>query len=201
MNTSPRFFRRKLKYVTLVPVLMLNVGCASYHYNQVDTGEISGSLTVQWFDRDRFRFLPDSENPLRFTRANGDVIEPAEMVTDGGSIPRPLWALKSYSPWGYAPGYIVHDWLFEANHCDIEEYKKYSLSESGLVLSEVIKTMMEDGRYGERNATVLYSVYLAVTSKIAEGVWNNGTCSVASSSTYDEDLDVEEPIAEYTISF
>ena len=183
-------------------ILLLSGGCASYHYSQVTTGKIDGRLTVQWFERDRFRFIPDEEDPLVFTRSNGDVIEPGEMATDGGSIPRPLWALKNYSPWGYAPGYIVHDWLFEANHCNVEEYADYSLKESGLVLSEVIKTMMEDEKYGGKNEIVLYSVYLAVTSEVAEELWNSGSCNVEDTAENELELDPEEkPITQYVINF
>lgn len=36
---------------------------------------------------------------------------PAGFVTDGGSVPRPLWGIVS--PWGKASKpYILHDWLY-----------------------------------------------------------------------------------------
>ena len=33
------------------------------------------------------------------------------MYTDGGSIPRIAQAFNGFSPWGYAPAYMIHDWL------------------------------------------------------------------------------------------
>lgn len=39
------------------------------------------------------------------------IVIPAGFVTDGGSVPRPLWGIVS--PWGKASKpYILHDWLY-----------------------------------------------------------------------------------------
>jgi hypothetical protein len=65
------------------------------------------------------------------------------MYTDGGSIPRFLWGVKGYSPWSYAPAYIVHDWLFEAHHCGYTPDNRYSFEDSVAVLAEGLKAVME----------------------------------------------------------
>lgn len=39
------------------------------------------------------------------------IVVPKGFVTDGGSVPRPLWGIVS--PWGKASKpYILHDWLY-----------------------------------------------------------------------------------------
>ena len=39
------------------------------------------------------------------------IVIPAGFVTDGGTVPRPLWGIVS--PWGKASKpYILHDWLY-----------------------------------------------------------------------------------------
>lgn len=160
-------------------------GCASAHYNNVKTGTLQGRLIVEWYDRDKFVFLPDQNNRLRFTRSDGTVIRPEIMMTDGGSIPRVLWAFKSYSPWGYAPAFIIHDWLFVAHHDNHPDYNHYTLQEAGLVMSEVMKTMMEDDynrRGAPRERFVLYSMYLAVTSAIARHWWDAGNQTTTTST-------------------
>jgi hypothetical protein len=49
------------------------------------------------------------------------------MYTDGGSIPQPLRAIKVYSPWGYAPAFLVHNWLFAIKQCERPGYGKLTL--------------------------------------------------------------------------
>jgi hypothetical protein len=97
-------------------LIILASGCATigHTYNKVTPGDLKGKLTVRWVEPDVFLFIPDHSDPLVFTRHNGERISPGRMLTDGGSIPRPLWILRSYSPWGYAPAFVVHDWLYEA---------------------------------------------------------------------------------------
>lgn len=161
----------RLPCLLLIPFI---AGCASVHYTRVETGELRGKLIVQWISPDEFIFLPDPADPLTFKRPNGDVIVPGKMYTDGGSIPRPLWALRSYSPWGYAPGFIVHDWLFDMHHCRLPGHEKYTNSDAAMVLSEIMKTMMVETK--EPNAFVLYTIYEAVRSPIAQNLWDHGEC-------------------------
>jgi len=152
--------------------------CSWYHYERVDKGELKGRLVVEWIEADRFVFRPDKDNPLAFTRRNGDKIAPGLMYTDGGSIPRPFWAIKNYSPWGYAPAFIVHDWLFHMKGCKSPGYERYSFEESARILSEVMKTMMES--YGEDaiDKGTLLAIYEGVRSPVARRVWDGKDCPV-----------------------
>ena len=162
----------------LVMVLLLCSGCgASWQYNHTDTGTLKGKLLVQWIKPDQFIFIPDERNPLTFTRSNGTVIKPGRMYTDGGSIPRVMWAFRNYSPWGYAPAFIIHDWLFVMKECKLPGFEAYNHQIAADIMAEVIKTLMEDPRYGEKSPLVLYSMYKAVSSSIAKELWENSKCS------------------------
>jgi hypothetical protein len=186
--------------LSTVTIYILASGCASYHYSQIIEGELHGKLLVQWYHSDEFIFIPDIENPLTFTRHTGESITPGKMYTDGGSIPRPLWAIKRYSPWGYAPAFIIHDWLFLMQHCKFIGYENYDANKAAWIMSEVTKTLMEDPDYGGRSEFVLYSMYEAVRSPIAKYWWENGKCIIPEKL---EKLEAEsaKPMLEYIIEF
>lgn len=171
-------------------------GCSDIHYARVNRGTLKGKLTVRWIGPDQFIFIPDTDDPLRFTRSNGDIIKPGKMYTDGGSIPRILWAFRSYSPWGYAPAFIVHDWLFDMHHCQYEGHERYDVHEAALVMSEVLKTMREDKPEDGPSKFVIYSMFLAVDSSIASSLWDNGKCQ-----TPPAELMAKKPAMEYVISY
>src|SRR5690349_10192173 len=103
--------------LVLLSLLALLPGCDQIHYARTRPGTLEGKLEVEWIGPDEFIFHPDPRTPLKFTRSNGEVIQPGEMYTDGGSIPYAMRIFRSFSPWGYAPAFIVHDWLFDAHHC------------------------------------------------------------------------------------
>ncbi|WP_284449008.1 DUF1353 domain-containing protein [Pseudoxanthomonas mexicana] len=194
--TTSSICRRLTKF--LVPLLLLALtGCATFeqHYTRTEPGKLKGKLLVQWIEPDEFIFTPDKENPLTFTRSNGKTITPGRMYTDGGSIPRPLWILRSYSPWGYAPAFIVHDWLFEMKHCELEEHQLYTHTEAANVMSEVMKTMMTNGAVPIDKPT-LWSMHTAVSSGIAKELWDEGVCAPPPSG-----LDGRQVIQEYLIEF
>jgi hypothetical protein len=186
--------------LVIVTTFFLLTGCASYHYSKVKTGELHGKLIVQWYDYDEFIFLPDQTNPLTFVRHNSKQITPGKMYTNGGSIPRPLWAIRGYSPMGYAPAFIIHDWLFVMRHCKLPGYEAYDLEKTALIMSEVMKTLMEDPDYGEKSEIVLYSMYEAVRSPIAENIWEKGECKIPEKLRQIE-REKKKPILEYHIVF
>jgi hypothetical protein len=175
-------------------------GCASYHYSKVKTGELHGKLIVQWYDYDKFIFVPDQTSPLTFVRHNSTQITPDKMYTDGGSIPRPLWGIRRFSPWGYAPAFIIHDWLFVMHHCKLPGYEAYDLDKTALIMSEVMKTLMEDPEYGGKSKATLYSMYEAVRSSIAEDYWKNGECYIPKNLRMIEN-EKKKPLLEYSIVF
>jgi hypothetical protein len=174
---------RSLRFNTvfaLATVALLS-SCSGIRYQDVHQGELKGRLFVEWIDEDRFVFRPDPKNPLTFTRRNKDKIVPGLMVTDGGSIPRPFRGLKNYSPWGYAPGYIVHDWLFHIHVCKMADHDRYGFEDTATILAEIIKTLMEHPdpkKRMERDEGTLFAIHAAVSSPIAREVWNGSTCQM-----------------------
>lgn len=151
------------------------VGCASQSYRDTREGTFAGALDVRWIENDYFLFLPNEDEPFSFVRSNGIPIRPGAMYTDGGSIPRFLWGIEGYSPWGYAPAYIIHDWLFEAQHCGYEPDNKYTFEESVAVMAESLKAVME-ASLEVRNYFVFDTVVAAVGSPIARRLWDKGSC-------------------------
>lgn len=97
-------------------------GCATVDYLHTPAGQFKGTVFVMWVGEGNgsgdgnFLFVPDPRDPLIFTRADpqslGGVIQPGLMYTDGGSIPKIAQVFNGFSPWGYAPGYMIQDWLF-----------------------------------------------------------------------------------------
>lgn len=172
--------KMKFRALALTIAALFLAGCTDWfygrHYERTETGELKGKLVVEWLSPDSFLFVPDSEDPLTFRRKNDEVIQPNQMYTDGGSIPAALRAIKSYSPWGYAPAFILHDWLFVMQACKIPGYENFDLDKAATIMSEAMKTIMEDPKYGGPNKLVHYSMYEAVRSKAAADHWENGKC-------------------------
>ena len=200
------------RLILIMSVILVLVGCANVEeigtfYDSLKVGKFSGELNVQWYDFDKFVYIPSETKPLTFTRYNGETIIPGKMFTDGGSIPYPLRAFKQYSPWGYAPAYLIHDWLYNQNRCGSTQYE---FVETSRILAEAIKTLMETyqvkqstGKYEYKVAsmsnlmlkdeTILYSIYVAVSSKAALDSFNS-TCQKPRTL-------IENPIQSYTIEF
>ncbi|MDB5893697.1 MAG: hypothetical protein JWQ88_1228 [Rhodoferax sp.] len=186
---------RRWGMLSVVSFILLT-GCATARdYDSYPTGKLEGKLTVQWLEPDKFLFLPNPDHPLKFTRSSGVAIQPERMLTDGGSIPRPLWILRNYSPWGYAPAFIVHDWLFEMKHCKLPGYQGFTNADAADVMAEVMKTLMASGRVAVDKATV-HSMHLAVSSPIAARRWDEGSCTPPPAG-----LTAKKPIAEYELDF
>jgi hypothetical protein len=166
---------RCMRLVHLAFIAVVVAGCASKPYREAHEGKFSGALDVRWVHNDYFVFLPNKDDPFTFKRKDGSVIRPGRMYTDGGSIPRFLWGIEGYSPWGYAPAYLVHDWLFEAQHCGYEPDNRYTFGDSVVVMGESLKTLMEASpEY--RNYFVFDSVVASVASPIAKRLWEEGSC-------------------------
>lgn len=134
-------------------------------------------------------FVPDPQSPLTFTRLGrrgpGAEIRPGLMYTDGGSIPRLAQVFRGFSPWGYAPSYMVHDWLFIARHClrdglaSAEQRKMADVTfeESAAILGEAIKTLVETRRV-QPNDIAAGAITGAVGSGIARELWDKpGACT------------------------
>jgi hypothetical protein len=161
--------------IVLVIACLAFAGCASQSYRDTASAKLAGSLDIRWVNNDYFLFLPNKDEPFTLLRKDGTKIQPGPMYTDGGSIPRLLWGIEGYSPWGYAPAYIVHDWLFQAQHCGYEPDNMYTFEDSVTVMAESLKSVMEAAREF-RNYFVFDSVVSAVGSPIARRLWEKGTC-------------------------
>lgn len=157
--------------VSLTLTLLLCASCAQITYERTDPGKFEGSLDVRWIKPDKFIYMPSKDDPLRFTTSDRKVIEPRKMYTDGGSIPRLFWSVPGYSPWGYAPAYIIHDWLFEAHRCDVPEYRDITFDRSAGILAEGIKTLMVTNT-APKDETTLWAIYEAVKTPVAKSLWD-----------------------------
>jgi hypothetical protein len=97
------------------------------------------------------------------------------MYTDGGSAPPVFWALPGFSPWGYGPAYIIHDWLFEQHHCRYPGWEDISFHDSARLLGEGIDTLMKEGDVPP-NPEARYLIEQGVRTGIARNLWENGVC-------------------------
>jgi hypothetical protein len=153
----------------------LLTGCANTFYAQTKNGSFTGKLTVEWIAPNQFVYRPDKDQPLVYVTSDGLRIQPQLMYTDGGSIPRLFWSAPDFGPWDFAPGYIIHDWLFHQHSCQLADWQKYDFPKSAQVLAEGIKTQMEKG--GQPEPTVVYAIYEAVRSPIAQNLWDRSPCT------------------------
>src|SRR5215204_4459054 len=96
--------RRKL----IIGLLAVSLGGCATLAQPGPGGVLTGKLTVEWIRENFFIYRPDSKDPLTFVTTDGRRITPRLMYTDGGSIPPILQPIPGFSPWGYAPAYIIH---------------------------------------------------------------------------------------------
>ncbi|MFV1445657.1 MULTISPECIES: hypothetical protein [unclassified Phaeobacter] len=174
------------------------IGCAPLDYSSISkNGRFEGRLFVMWIGEGspylgdgNFVFVPNPNDPLRFTRYDaagnqvGETIRPELMYTDGGSIPKLASAFRGFSPWGYAPAYMIHDWLFIAHHCLVdgvpteEEAKMSDLTfrDSAVIIAESIKALQVSGQVS-RNDIAASTISSTVAGPISSALWNrNGAC-------------------------
>lgn len=181
--------------------LAVLTACGSRIYDESQPGEFTGSLLVMWVDGGsdsagdgRFVYVPDLDRQgraLMFRRgAQTDgravhiaEVEPRLMYTDGGSIPRLVQPVKGLNPWGYAPAYMVHDWLFAARKClnagdaDADEAKMNDVTfrESFEIMAEMLKTLERQTAVAESDLQPS-AITWAVSGGISKGLWEDDTC-------------------------
>ena len=107
------------------------------------------------------------------------------MYTDGGSIPKAAQLFQGFSPWGYAPAYMVHDWLFVARHCNVDgtptkeerKVENMDFQTSADIIAESIKTLVASDRIRE-NDVAPRVISSAVAGPIARAIWDRpGVCA------------------------
>ena len=178
------------------------MGCSTEFYDEAPEGYFQGSLLVLWIENTdgdgtgdgKFVYIPDEGfgNSLTFyrgTRPDGSEprfaeIKPEWMYTDGGSIPTVAQAVKGLNPWGYAPAYMVHDWLFVAQKCMTDgqatEAEKtlegMTFRESFEIMAEMIKTLEATNRISPGDVQPR-AISWAVSQRVSEELWNaEGAC-------------------------
>jgi hypothetical protein len=194
MTLAVRHFISSVVAIVVFAVV-ISTGALGASYKDFKIGSLKGKVVVQWWEPDKFVFLPDKDEPLTFKRSNGDTIVPGRMMTDLGSVPRPLWIFRNYSPMGYVPAFIVHDWLFHMKHCGIPGKEKYNHGIAATIMAEVVKTMMESGKVEVSKSTV-FAMYEAVDSRVAKSHWDTGKCELAPTG-----FARNEPLYEFKLSF
>jgi len=148
-------------------VVMMS-SCASRRvYDSIETGNFEGVINLQWISPEKFVFIPDPKQPFTFTRSTGEVIQPQAMFTDVGSLPRFLTIVADFSSTGYAPAYIIHDWLYVAHTKELKANQSPDTDRSALILAEGIKTLMESSNTIRRNPRALNIIYQTLKSPFA----------------------------------
>lgn len=127
-------------------------------------GRFTGGFSLRWLGHERFRYIPDPD-PLTFYRANGEVITPQEMDTDGGTILPILQVVSGVSRWSYAWAFLIHDWEWE-----IRRVSEKSFEETNLTLAEAMRTMQIMGLLPDQPHAIL-NVYRGVMSAAARRRW------------------------------
>lgn len=174
-------------------LMLMAGGCGNVKYEDTQKGELNGSLFVMWvgegddfYGDGRFLFVPDPNDPLYFrSKKDGLKVQPGMLYTDGGSIPRPVQMFKGFSPWGYGPAYIIHDWLFVLRHCETdgtpkpgqENLKGISFERSAELLGETIRTLVETGRVDSDDVAPAV-ITGTVSGPISRAAWSRkGACA------------------------
>lgn len=191
-------FARCLALISLITL----TACGSRIYDESRPGEFTGSLIVMWVGGDggnggdgNFVYVPDLDDQgraLAFTRGtqtdgrdlNVTRVEPEWMYTDGGSVPRLVQPVRGLNPWGYAPAYMVHDWLFVARKClndnmatpEEAAMANVTFRESFEVMAEMLKTLEESDQLSESDLQPS-AITWAVSSGISKNLWQEvGKC-------------------------
>lgn len=178
-------------------------GCASVSFDRLDPGVMTGSVIVMWLGEGgpsgdgSFLFVPDPADPLIFKRPRGagpaPVIKPAMMYTDGGSIPRLAQVFNGLHPWGYAPAYMIHDWVFTAHHCVVDNdpdpiyapIRDVAFDDSAKILGEAIKTLIAQNQVKD-NDLAGTAITGAVDTILARNLWEKrGSCAETKVSARD----------------
>ncbi|WP_282053038.1 hypothetical protein [Phaeobacter inhibens] len=183
--------KTKLTIGLAVPLLC---SCATLDYDAAPAGEFSGSLFVMWVEEGgssgdgKFVYVPSPNDPLTFRRKGSSEfqeIQPQMMYTDGGSIPRAAQMFKGFGPWGYAPAYMIHDWIFAARHCNLDgeptayeaEFASMKFETSAELIAESIKALIESGRVSA-NDIAAPTISYTVSGPISRRIWNSkGQCA------------------------
>lgn len=181
IGSSKQRFACWVKRSCLLSGAFVMAGCAQFVYEKTPTGKFVGRLNVEWIAPNLFVYRPDRFEPLTFTAADGKVIRPELMYTDGGSIPRLFWSAPNMGPWDFAPGFIVHDWLFLQHRCKVGDWRDYSFERSADILAQALKTQMT--KTDPPDPVTLWIIYEGVRTSTAKASWDSSDCRIPPGST------------------
>lgn len=170
---------------------------------------------VFWVGEDKFVYYPYYSDPLTYKlpaqlakRVGKDFIRPGAIYTDGGSIPRAVRGWAGFSPWGYGPAYIVHDWLFVARHCilnnrielhdkrdweEVDKVRKVDFQLSADMLAAVIQALVKQEKVPARGFAPS-AIYTAVESGVARRLWDSRDPASCSPPSKEVLADIERKI-------
>lgn len=167
---------RSVRLAMCVCIAYLLAGCAQIFYTKTPSGKFVGRLDVEWIAPNLFIYRPNPTEPLAYTAADGKVIRPQLMYTDGGSIPRLFWSAPHMGPWDFAPGFIIHDWLFLQHRCKSGDWQEFSFERSADLLAEALKTQMTQSQ--QADPVVLWAIHEAVKTPVAKASWDSSDCRI-----------------------
>lgn len=191
-----------MKYILLFLSIIVMSGCSTYKnakydylyfspnslWKATEAGELEGIITLEWCEPDLFVYIPHATSPLTFKRKNGTnvidtIVLDQKFYTDGGSIPQIGRAVKEWSPWNFAPAYLIHDWLFEVKHCNLAGAGSYDHLVAAKIMAEVIKTQLimqhcnDPDQVTNHEKNTFYSIYQAVVVG-SKQFWESGQCDL-----------------------
>jgi hypothetical protein len=154
--------------------MLLLTACGTWIHDDIPDGVLDGVVDVQWDSEDLFVYRRLKSDPLWFKPASwpkGTRIEPTDMYTDGGSVPRVFWNLPGLSPWGFGPAYIIHDYIFAVHRCGWNDplVQQIKFEESAEILAEVGKALIER-KLIKHDA--LDAIVWAVRTQYARTLWD-----------------------------
>lgn len=129
-------------------------------------GTFGGKMAITPTGARSYWYVVDADDPFYFVRHTGEMIKPGPIIFDGGSVPRPAWAIPGFDPWTYLASYLIHDWLFRD--------KKYSFEDANLILGECMYTQMTEPvePFGApEDWRVAWAVHAAVSSVFGRRAW------------------------------
>lgn len=190
--------RRRAGILLTIAAALLGACSTVPHVDPENPGVVSGKLMVFWVAEDRFVYYPYFGDPLKFklppdlaAKYGNDTIRPGAIYTDGGSIPKGLQSLAGFSPWGYGPAYIVHDWLFEAHRCveantvdmlderdreEAQRVRNMDFAMSADILAAVVFALAKQEKVPRRGLAP-NAIYTGVDSMVAKRLWDSGPCA------------------------
>lgn len=180
------------RFIAVSIFLALIAACGAISYDSVGAGRFKGTVVVAWVDDGseslgdgRFVYIPtDFTFDTRLSNGNPITLTPGMIYTDGGSIPKAAQLFRGFSPWGYAPAYIVHDWLFVARRCVLDNQatsnemivKDLEFEDSSWIIASAIKTLISTKRV-RPNDVAPRVITGAVGSPVTAARWNaTGEC-------------------------